>query len=670
MGRHGIYYRQRLDVEQPNPTRPVRIDTGPVPFPDVSQLVDASSQEVVSQLNSRISQTNHAPVVLCLTILALFIGIALVLGNKLTEGAVATGAALLGVGLAWLFHNGDKQKRTTELHYHLTDNAEAEFASVQAGFANLAKSERIWLVNQKQSTNDQRRNAGATNLIFRSPVRAAIRVPRWIETNIRVWSIDLGPRTLYFFPDRVLTWDAQRYGAVSYEFLSVSFAPTRFIESERLPTDAKVVDYTWQYLNKDGSPDRRFTNNKRLPIVSYGSVTIAYKTELLALLYVSNEQLASLFAAGFRNHVQGNNAATSDSRAAGDGSHGERQARSGQPGQRSQGSQNNTSAWEVLGVRRGATSEEVSEAYRRMAQMYHPDRVTTMGPEVRELAERKMKEINLAYDALKHGSEYLGGGPTPSNSVASVHAQDDVSFEDQLSPRTLREFVGQPKVRENLMVAIAAARSRGQALDHVLLYGPPGLGKSTLANIIASEMGVACQKIPVRTLRIKSDLTAFLISVAEKQVLFINEVDRLPAPLEVLLCSALEEYKLDFTIGQGPSARSHTIELRPFTFVGATNNAGLLSARLRSQFGIILRLDFYTPEDLRIIILRSAKILAADIDAGGATEIATRCQGTPRAAIRLLRRVRDYAEVRGIGRIDAVTARAALDVLGVDGLRT
>jgi Holliday junction DNA helicase RuvB len=250
--------------------------------------------------------------------------------------------------------------------------------------------------------------------------------------------------------------------------------------------------------------------------------------------------------------------------------------------------------------------------------------------------------------------------------VSAVPVEDDASFELKLRPQRLREFIGQRKVKDNLEVAIQAAKSRGEALDHVLLYGPPGLGKTTLANIIANELGVPFQQTSGPTLQIKGDLTAILTNVRERQVLFIDEVHRLQPALEELLYSALEDYKLDIIIGQGPSARTHTIDVKPFSFIGATTRAGLLSAPLRSRFGIVLRLEFYTHEDLKVILERSAEILGVEIDAPAALEIASRCRGTPRIANRLLRRVRDYAQVRGTGKIDKPTAQAALEMLEVD----
>ncbi|HXE91864.1 MAG TPA: Holliday junction branch migration DNA helicase RuvB [Terriglobales bacterium] len=258
--------------------------------------------------------------------------------------------------------------------------------------------------------------------------------------------------------------------------------------------------------------------------------------------------------------------------------------------------------------------------------------------------------------------------------VSAVPVEDDASFELKLRPRRLAEFIGQAKVKENLAVAIEAARSRGEALDHVLLYGPPGLGKTTLASIIANELGVEFQQTSAPVLQIKGDLTAILTNLRPRQVMFFDEVHRLQPALEELLYSALEDYKLDIIIGQGPSARTHTIEVPPFTFVGATTRAGLISGPLRSRFGIVLRLQFYTAEDLEIIVKRSAEILGVEIDDAGAHEIASRARGTPRIANRLLRRVRDYAQVRGkergkdpgAGHIDLPTAQAALEMLEVD----
>jgi len=250
--------------------------------------------------------------------------------------------------------------------------------------------------------------------------------------------------------------------------------------------------------------------------------------------------------------------------------------------------------------------------------------------------------------------------------VSASLVEDDASFELKLRPKRLQEFIGQKKVKDNLAVAIEAARSRGEALDHVLLYGPPGLGKTTLATIIANELGVAFQQTAGPAIQIKGDLTAILTNLRDRQVMFFDEVHRLQPALEEILYSALEDYKLDIIIGQGPSARTHTLDVKPFTFVGATTRAGLLSAPLRSRFGILLRLEFYTHADLRVIVRRSAEILGVDIDEEGCQEIASRARGTPRIANRLLRRVRDYAQVRGAGRIDRATAQAALEMMEVD----
>lgn len=250
--------------------------------------------------------------------------------------------------------------------------------------------------------------------------------------------------------------------------------------------------------------------------------------------------------------------------------------------------------------------------------------------------------------------------------VSAAPVEDDSSFELKLRPQRLGEFIGQAKVKENLAVAIEAAKSRGEALDHVLLYGPPGLGKTTLASIIANELGVYFQPTAAPLLQIKGDLTAILTNIRDKQVLFIDEIHRMQPALEEIMYPALEDYKLDILIGQGPAARTHTLDIHPFTFIGATTRAGLVSAPLRSRFGIVLRLEFYTHEDLRVIVERSAEILGVAMDRPGAMEIASRSRGTPRIANRLLRRVRDFAQVRGEGKIDLPTAQKALQMLEVD----
>lgn len=249
-------------------------------------------------------------------------------------------------------------------------------------------------------------------------------------------------------------------------------------------------------------------------------------------------------------------------------------------------------------------------------------------------------------------------------STKNIGAEED--YEYSLRPRNMSEYVGQEKTKENLDVFISAAKSRREALDHVLLYGPPGLGKTTLAGIIANEMGVNIRITSGPAIEKQGDLAALLTNLSEHDILFIDEIHRMSRSIEEVLYPAMEDYALDIIVGQGPSARSIRIDLPKFTLIGATTRAGLLSAPLRDRFGVISRLELYTTSELSQIVARSAKILGVKIDTDGTNEIAKRSRGTPRIANRLLKRVRDYAQVRADGIITKDVADKALTMLEVD----
>ena len=250
--------------------------------------------------------------------------------------------------------------------------------------------------------------------------------------------------------------------------------------------------------------------------------------------------------------------------------------------------------------------------------------------------------------------------------IAAEPQQAEVHHDHAIRPKTLADYIGQPRVREQLDIFIAAARGRGDSLDHTLVFGPPGLGKTTLANIIAAEMDVDIKSTSGPVLERAGDLAAMLTNLQPGDVLFIDEIHRLPAAVEEVLYPAMEDFQLDIMIGEGPAARSIKLDLPRFTLVGATTRAGLLTSPLRDRFGIVQRLEFYAIDELTEIVTRSARLLGVEAEAAGAAEVARRARGTPRIANRLLRRVRDYAEVRADGRLTKAIADQALNMLHVD----
>jgi hypothetical protein len=421
-GSNGFYYRQRLGQ---TPSRGSTVNSMPplyesstvsalpnqfvIETADVSQLRETSITELLNQINERAAQMRVAPLAFLATALAV-IGVWLILSalvappNGVSDSesgatlivfatvVISVAVAVIGSILSWQIQKGDELKRTTPLFYELEPEAETKFTAIQDACRALAHSSRTWRVHTNQPTWDWKRNAGASALITRHPSFVNLQRPPHIATNVDVWAMVLSDLTLFFLPDYVFVRQRGKYGAVSYDSLGVSFSPTRFIEDQGVPPDTQVLDYTWRFVNKKGGPDRRFSNNYRLPIVQYGFLQLESNTGLNIHLNVSSLNAANTFARIFANL--------------------ERFDRTRKKGPTYESTQRVAQerpyidpkirmAFEILGVSISATQEEVVSAYRNMAKIYHPDKLAHLAPEFIELAEERMKEINAAYEQLK-----------------------------------------------------------------------------------------------------------------------------------------------------------------------------------------------------------------------------------------------------------------------------
>lgn len=430
-GTNGFYYRQRIGGSnvrsynkqtkttpqnfqpQNNPIQPdlsaYKIETA-----DVSRLAETSSVEILNQINETSKQMRYAPFAVLTTFALSFVAfiifpliagmISAISGVQIEEPLItilsvisfvtATAVFIGGIIYSWKIHKGDELKRTTPLFYELEQDALDKFTAIQQSCQALSRSARIWRIQTQQPTYDRRRNAGASSLITKHSVSVSQQSPPFIATNVNVWSIKLNDFTLYFMPDYIFVLQNGKYGAVSYDSLNISFSPTRFIEDQGVPSDARVVDYTWQYVNKNGSPDRRFSNNRQIPIAEYGFIQIQSRNGMNIHLHTSNLNTADSFANGF-NRVSANSQRYKEWR-----SIPKNENRAGQV--KFTVDESLRSAYEILGVSINATAEQITIAYRQMARMYHPDRLSGLAPEFIEIAEERMKEINDAYSKLKN----------------------------------------------------------------------------------------------------------------------------------------------------------------------------------------------------------------------------------------------------------------------------
>jgi tetratricopeptide (TPR) repeat protein len=415
MGRHGLYYRQRIDNLRSSEPDHRQSDFSPYDFTvietaSVDELIESSNEETLAQINERIQQVAFAPFVA-----GIFFSAAAWI--FLLSVGVATVVVAIGLLCTWMVYRGDTINRTTPLFYKLEDEATGRFATILKALETLSSADCLWRVEAKQPVWDWKRNAGAAALIHRRVIKVGCFPPPFIATNVNVWSLCLADLTMFFFPDRVLVFQGKRYGAVSYDTFQVFFSPTQFIETDRVPRDAEIVGHTWQYVRRDGGPDRRFAHNRQILVALYGLLELQSPTGLNVHLHVSRRSAAAEFAQVFsRTRQHSFYEERHDNSRARDREDSDKR-RQDTKGVRD--TMKEKSPYDTLGVHEGASREEISAAYRKKAQQYHPDKVASLAPEFQALAEERMKDINAAYTALKNGQWQTSSPSTTSQREGS-----------------------------------------------------------------------------------------------------------------------------------------------------------------------------------------------------------------------------------------------------------
>jgi DnaJ-domain-containing protein 1 len=438
MGRNGLYYRQRIDgsIEGHNyrnpsvRSEPPEEESSRIRTASAAELTDSSNSKMLAEINASIQQTTLSTgIILAGTAIA---GLLALYGYTIlpkeppylyfppAPGVVVLGIAamlwLVAFAVSWVTHKQEQLARTTTLHYKLDDSSSASYSLMQSRFEKLMQSSRLWRVTSKYPNSDWKRNAGASDLVLRSPIRIQQQSPPFLDIALNPYCIALDNMQLFFMPDQVFAYQSGKYGAVGYNSLQIQASPARFIEKEGVPPDSRVLSYTWQYIRKDGGPDRRFANNRQIPVMEYGLLEFTSPSGLNLFLYISNLTAATQFAESFRAYSRstaGSTGQTSSgfkSQPAG-GSPRANEKQKSEPKAKSGAKTDPTDAlrsdspYAILQVSPDASDKEITDAYHHMAQLYHPDKVAGLGPELQEVAQRKMKEINAAYEQLSRRSK-------------------------------------------------------------------------------------------------------------------------------------------------------------------------------------------------------------------------------------------------------------------------